>query len=85
MEKDLWLAPKCFGKTIGHFRRRKRGDIQAIYSKDRILFTSNEEVIWQWKEHFEALLNLTNPPSKVETGVKIMGYQRQFPWRKSLW
>lgn len=40
--------------------------IQAIYSKDGMLFTSTEEVIGQWKEHFEELLNPTDTPSMVE-------------------
>lgn len=40
-----------------------------MYSKDGTLLTSTEEVIAQWKGHFEELLNLTNTPSMVEAEV----------------
>ena len=32
------------------------------------MVTSTEKVIGRWKEHFEELLNLTNPPSMVGFG-----------------
>ena len=66
MEKDFRSAPNCFWKTVRHLRRGKWGTIQAVYSKDGTLLTSTEKVIGQWAEHFEELLNLTNPPSMVE-------------------
>ena len=62
MEKDFCSAPKRFWKTVRLLRRGKWGTIQAVYSKDGTLLTSTEKVIGRWKEHFEELLNLTNPP-----------------------
>ena len=73
MEKDFWSAPKHFWKTIRHLRRGKRGTIQAVYSKDGTLLTSTEKVIGRWKEHFEELLNLTNPPSMAEAELEDDG------------
>ncbi|KAJ3582898.1 hypothetical protein NHX12_000129 [Muraenolepis orangiensis] len=61
MEKDFQSAPKRFWQTIRRLRRGKRGSIQAVYSKGGTLLTSTEEVIGRWKEHFEELLNPTNP------------------------
>ncbi|KAJ3590403.1 hypothetical protein NHX12_008354 [Muraenolepis orangiensis] len=61
MEKDFQSAPKHFWQTIRRLRRGKRGSIQAVYSKGGTLLTSTEEVIGQWKEHFEELLNPTTP------------------------
>ena len=70
MEKDFRAAPKLFWKTIRHLRRGKRGTIQAVYSKDGDLLTSNEEVVGRWKEHFEELLNpITSDPSSL-TGAE---------------
>ncbi|KAJ3601978.1 hypothetical protein NHX12_029739 [Muraenolepis orangiensis] len=59
MEKDFQSAPKRFWQTIRCIKRGKRGSIQAVYSKGGTLLTSTEEVIGQWKEHFEELLNPT--------------------------
>ena len=73
MEKDFWLAPKRFWKTIRHLRRVKQGTIQAVYSKDGTLLTSTDKVIGRWKEDFEELLNLTNPPSMVEAELEDDG------------
>ncbi len=42
-----------------------------MYSKGGTLLTSTEEVIKQWKEHFEELLNQTNPPSTIEAGFML--------------
>ena len=36
-------------------------------------WTSTEKVIGRWKEHFEELLNLTNPPSMVEAELEDDG------------
>ena len=73
MEKDFWSAPKRFWKTVRHLRRVKRGTIQAVYSKDGTLLTSTEKVIGRRKEHFEELLNLTNPPSMLEAELEDEG------------
>ena len=74
MEKDFRVAPKRFWKTICHLRRRKRGTIQAVYSKDGTLLTSTEEVIGRWKEYFGDLLNPTQPPSVLRQSWRMMGY-----------
>ena len=73
MEKDFRTAPKCFWKTIRHLRKGKRGTVQAVYSKDGTLLTSTEEVVEHWKEHFEELLNPTNPPSTIEAALEDDG------------
>ena len=70
MEKAFRSAPKHFWKTVRHLRRRKPGTIQALYSNDGTLLTSTEKVIGRWKEHFEELLNPTNPPSTVEAELE---------------
>ncbi|KAJ3586871.1 hypothetical protein NHX12_013263 [Muraenolepis orangiensis] len=74
MEKDFQSAPKSFWQTIRRLRRGKRGSMQAVYSKGGTLLTSTEEVIGQWKEHFEELLNPTTP-STVETELEDEGQQ----------
>ncbi|KAJ3585594.1 hypothetical protein NHX12_014313 [Muraenolepis orangiensis] len=74
MEKDFQSAQKRFCQTIRRLRRGKRGSIQAVYSKSGTLLTSTEEVIGQWKEHFEELLNPTTP-SMVETELEDKGRQ----------
>ncbi|KAJ3603101.1 hypothetical protein NHX12_030845 [Muraenolepis orangiensis] len=74
MEKDFQSAPKHFWQTIRRLRRGKRGSIQAVYSKGGTLLTSTEEVIGQWKEHFEELLN-PSTPSMVETELEEEGRQ----------
>ena len=83
-EKDFRSAPKCIWKAVRHLRRGKQGTIQAIRSKDGTLLNSTEGVVRQWKEHFEELLNPTNPPSIMRQSWRMMGDQRQVPWRKSL-
>ncbi|KAJ3588625.1 hypothetical protein NHX12_009479 [Muraenolepis orangiensis] len=78
MEKDFQSAPKRFWQTIRRLRRGKRKSIQAVYSKGGTLLTSTEEVIGQWKEHFEELLNPTNPPTTVEAELEDEGRQTSF-------
>lgn len=46
------------------------GTIQAVYSKDGTLLTLTEDVIGQWKGHFEELLNPTDLPSTIEAGLQ---------------
>uniref|UniRef100_A0AAY5K902 Reverse transcriptase domain-containing protein n=1 Tax=Esox lucius TaxID=8010 RepID=A0AAY5K902_ESOLU len=73
MEKDFRSAPRCFWKTVRHLRKGKRGNIQAVYSKDGTLLTSTEELIGRWKEHFEELLNPPNTPSIVDAELEADG------------
>ena len=61
------------GKPFDTLGRGKPGTIQGVYSKDGTLLTSTEKVIGQWKEHFEELLNLTNPTSIIETELEENG------------
>ncbi len=41
-----------------------------MYSKSGTLLTSTEEVIKQWKEHFEELLNPTNSPFTIKAELE---------------
>ncbi len=41
-----------------------------MYSKCVTLLTSTEEVIGQWREYFEKLLNPTNPPFTIEAELE---------------
>ncbi|KAJ3584246.1 hypothetical protein NHX12_014742 [Muraenolepis orangiensis] len=80
IEKDFQSAPKRFRQTIRRLRRGKRGSIQTVHSKGGTLLTSTEEVIGLWKEHFEELLNPTNPPSTVERrGWRMKDGKHQSP------
>ncbi len=71
--KDFQSTPRCFWKTLWHFRRGKQGTIQAMYNKGGTLLTSAEEVLWRWKEHFEKLLNLINSPSTIKAELEDDG------------
>ena len=73
MVKYFRSAPKYFWKTARHLRRGKRGTIEAVHNKDGTLLTSTEKVIVRRNEHFEELLNLTNPLSIVEAELEDGG------------
>ncbi len=61
------ISGKLSGTSGG---KAKRGTIQAVYSKGRTQFTSTEEIIVQWKEHFAEFLNLTNPLSTIKAELE---------------
>ncbi len=45
MERNFWLAPRCFWKTNHPApQERETGDIQAVYKKGEKLLTPTEEV-----------------------------------------
>ena len=44
-----------------------------VYGKDGTLLTSTDKMIRWWKEHFEELLNVTNPSSIVEAELEDDG------------
>ena len=80
MEKDFRAAPKLFWKT--NLRRGKQGTIQAVYRKHETLLTSTDRVSGRWEEHFEELLNPTNPPSMVEAELEDDGGSTPISWEE---
>ena len=48
------------------------------------LLTLTEDIVEQWKEHFEELLNPTNVPSVEEAKFEDSGEASPYPWEKSL-
>ncbi|TWW68222.1 hypothetical protein D4764_19G0000200 [Takifugu flavidus] len=68
MENNFWMASKRFWTTIRRLRRGKQCTVNTVYSGDGVLLTSTRDVVDQWKEYFEDLLNPTNTPSSEEVG-----------------
>ncbi|KAI3362794.1 hypothetical protein L3Q82_001658 [Scortum barcoo] len=60
------LASKKFWQTVRRLRRGKQCSANTVYSAGGELLTSTEDIVGQWKEYFEDLLNLTDTPSTEE-------------------
>ncbi|KAI3354809.1 hypothetical protein L3Q82_004540 [Scortum barcoo] len=63
MEKDFQSAPRFFWQTVRRLRRGRRQLAHTVYSGGGELLTSTEQIVGQWKEYFEDLLNPTNTHS----------------------
>ncbi|XP_051922980.1 uncharacterized protein LOC127601606 [Hippocampus zosterae] len=66
MEADFRTASRKFWSTIRRLRRGKQCTTNTVYSGDGALLTSTRDVVNQWAEYFEDLLNSTNTPSLEE-------------------
>ncbi|KAK3543202.1 hypothetical protein QTP70_012298 [Hemibagrus guttatus] len=64
MEKDYRTASGKFWQTIWHLRKGKQLSANTVYSGE--LLASTGDIVGQWKEYFEDLLNLTDTPSVEE-------------------
>lgn len=72
LAKGFRLTPRCFWKTVRHLRRSKWGTIQVMSKKDGTLLTLTVEIIRLWKEKFEELVILTNPPFMIKTDLDLV-------------
>lgn len=72
MEKD-WLTSRKFWQTVRQLRKRKWGLAQAVFSMGGELLTQTGNIVEQWIEHFEELLNLTNMSSVKEAELEDSG------------
>ncbi|KAI3367323.1 hypothetical protein L3Q82_008366 [Scortum barcoo] len=66
MEEDYQLASKKFWQTVRRLRRGKQYSANTVYSAGGELLTSTADIVGQWKEYFEDLLNPTDTPSTEE-------------------
>ncbi|KAL1259177.1 hypothetical protein QQF64_009754 [Cirrhinus molitorella] len=73
MEEDYQSALKRFWQTVRHLKKRKQFFANTVYSGSGELLTSTGDVIRQWKEYFEDLLNLTDMPSAEEAEMEDPG------------
>ncbi|KAI3364865.1 hypothetical protein L3Q82_001049 [Scortum barcoo] len=60
------LASKKFWQTVRRLRRGKQCSANTVYSAGGELLTSAGDIVRQWKEYFEDLLNPTDTPSTEE-------------------
>ncbi|KAK3531112.1 hypothetical protein QTP70_011064 [Hemibagrus guttatus] len=63
MEKDYWTALGKFWQTVRRLRRGKQLSANTVYSGGGELLASTGDIVRQWKEYFEDLLNPTDTPS----------------------
>uniref|UniRef100_A0A671V1W2 Reverse transcriptase domain-containing protein n=1 Tax=Sparus aurata TaxID=8175 RepID=A0A671V1W2_SPAAU len=66
MEEEYRSAWKKFWQTIRRLRRGKQSSTNTVYSGGGGLLTSTGDIVGQWKEYFEDLLNPTDTPSIEE-------------------
>ncbi|XP_013872670.1 uncharacterized protein LOC106523692 [Austrofundulus limnaeus] len=57
IEKDFRLTLRRFWQTFQRLRKAKRSLSQAVFGLGGELLTRTEDIVGQWKEHFEDLLN----------------------------
>ena len=70
MEEDYWSASRKFWLTIWRLRRGKQPSTNTVYGGGGELLTSTGDIVGQWKEYFEDLLNPTDTPSTEEAGAR---------------
>ena len=73
MEKDFRLASKKFWQTVRQLGKGKQGIAQAVFSIGGELLTLTGDIVGQWKEHFEDLLNPTGMSSLEEAELHDSG------------
>ncbi|KAK3570524.1 hypothetical protein QTP86_022063, partial [Hemibagrus guttatus] len=66
MEKDYWTASGKFWQTVRRLRRGKQLSANTVYGGGGELLASTGDIVGQWKEYFEDLLNPTDTPSVEE-------------------
>ncbi|KAK3561638.1 hypothetical protein QTP86_011885 [Hemibagrus guttatus] len=66
MEKDYRTALGKFWQTVRHLRRGKQLSANTVYGGGGELLVSTGDIVGQWKEYFEDLLNPTDTPSVEE-------------------
>ncbi|KAK3512527.1 hypothetical protein QTP70_015639 [Hemibagrus guttatus] len=66
MEKDYRTASGKFWQTIRRLRRGKQLSANTVYSGGGELLASTRDIVGQWKEYFEDLLNPTDTSSVEE-------------------
>ncbi|KAK3554945.1 hypothetical protein QTP86_001875 [Hemibagrus guttatus] len=66
MEKRYQTASGKFWQTVQHLRKGKQLSANTVYSGGGELLASTGDIVRQWKEHFEDLLNPTDTPSIEE-------------------
>ncbi|KAK3523148.1 hypothetical protein QTP86_020202 [Hemibagrus guttatus] len=66
MEKDYRTASGKFWQTVRRLRRDKQLSANTVYSGGGELLASTGDIVGQWKEYFEDLLNPTDTPSIEE-------------------
>lgn len=57
---DFWLASMLFWQTLQQLRKGKWVLSQTVFGLDRGLLTWTKDIVEQWKENFEDLLNPSN-------------------------
>ncbi|KAK3535695.1 hypothetical protein QTP70_020572, partial [Hemibagrus guttatus] len=70
MEKDYQTASGKFWQTVRRLRRGKQLSVNTVYSGGGELLASTGNIVGQWKEYFEDLLNPTDTPSVEEPEVE---------------
>jgi len=78
------LASRKFWQTIQRLRKGKQGLAQAVLSLGGKLLTQTEDIVGQWKEHFEELLNPTSTSSAKRQSLKTRGKPHPYLWQRSL-
>ncbi|KAK3538632.1 hypothetical protein QTP86_009150 [Hemibagrus guttatus] len=66
MEKDYRTASGKFWQTVRRLRRGKQLSANTVYGGGGELLVSTGDIVGQWKEYFEDLLNPTDTPSVEE-------------------
>ncbi|KAK3520456.1 hypothetical protein QTP70_024071 [Hemibagrus guttatus] len=66
MEKDYRTASGKFWQTVRRLRRGKQLSANTVYVGGEELLVSTGDIVGQWKEYFEDLLNPTDTPSVEE-------------------
>lgn len=72
MEKDLHLASKNLYQIVWRLRMRNQGSDRAALSWGAELLTRTEDIVRQWKQHFEELLNPTDTSSREEAELEVL-------------
>uniref|UniRef100_A0A672ZD16 Reverse transcriptase domain-containing protein n=1 Tax=Sphaeramia orbicularis TaxID=375764 RepID=A0A672ZD16_9TELE len=71
MEEDYWSASRKFWQTIRRLRKGKQCATNTVFSGSGELLTSTGDVVGQWKEYFEDLLNPTVTSSMEEGEAEV--------------
>ncbi|KAK3571094.1 hypothetical protein QTP86_001788 [Hemibagrus guttatus] len=66
MEKDYRTASGKFWQTVQRLGKGKQLSANTVYGGDGELLVSTGDIVGQWKEYFEDLLNPTDTPSVEE-------------------
>lgn len=84
MEKNIQLASRKFWQIIRCLRKAKQGLPQTVFSQGGELLTQTRDIGRWWKEHFKALLNLTDTSSVDEAKSEDFEKDLECSWQRSL-